>query len=343
MSPSAEPVARTLSAATGSAQPLGGGRRDVARGRRGLARLGCAGLAVLLLCACSPGTAPSSGAGNSGADSRPGSQSPAGSQSLPASSAATSTPSGQPSSASASGTPTPDAPGRPPAWLGTRPLPLRPDGYGEVLPTPPELVDRQFTLPGPLPDPPGAAFSSTISPVPADVLNRSTWHPGCPVAASALRYVTVSFWGFDHAAHTGELLVNAAAAANLVTVFHRLFDARFPIEQMRISSAAELHAAPTGDGNDTQAFVCRNAVGSTDASQHAFGLAIDVNPFQNPYHKGAQVLPELASNYLDRDRGDPGMITPDGVVRQAFGSIGWGWGGSWRTLHDYMHFSRNGT
>jgi hypothetical protein len=35
------------------------------------------------------------------------------------------------------------------------------------------------------------------------------------------------------------------------------------------------------------------------------------------------------------------MVTP--AVRQAFASIGWGWGGSWAdSTKDYMHFSING-
>jgi hypothetical protein len=29
-------------------------------------------------------------------------------------------------------------------------------------------------------------------------------------------------------------------------------------------------------------------------------------------------------------------------VVEAFASIGWEWGGAWRTLKDYQHFSRNG-
>ena len=74
----------------------------------------------------------------------------------------------------------------------------------------------------------------------------------------------------------------------------------------------------------------------------ADGLAVDLDPFQTPYTKGDLVLPELASSYLDRGHVRPGMITPDGVVVRAFASIGWTWGGTWRSLKDYQHFSRNG-
>jgi len=96
------------------------------------------------------------------------------------------------------------------------------------------------------------------------------------------------------------------------------------------------------DGNTTAAFVCRPIRGRTTWSAHAYGLAIDVNPFQNPYTSGQRVLPELATAYLDRGRHLPGMITADGPVAAAFRSVGWTWGGGWSSPTDLMHFSSTG-
>jgi hypothetical protein len=253
----------------------------------------------------------------------------------------------QPSAATPTATPTatstPEPGTVPPSWLGTRPLPVRPDGYGQPQPTPPELTHRRFTLPDTLPMLPGEGFAAEVEPVPAEVLTRSTWQPSCPVAADELSYVRLTFWGFDERRHTGELLVNRSVARDLVSVFRRLYDARFPFEELRITPRAELDAPPTGDGNDTGSFVCRPTTGSTTGfSQHAYGLAIDLDPFQNPYTKGDLVLPELASAYLDRDDVRPGMITPDSVAVRAFARIGWKWGGHWSSLKDYQHFSLTG-
>lgn len=244
----------------------------------------------------------------------------------------------QPSSAE----PTPGPGPVPPPWLGNRPLPLRPDGYGEVRPTPQELDPRRFTLPDTVPPLPGAGFAAKVGKVPAKVLARSTWAPVCPVGADDLAYVQLTFWGFDGRRHTGEMLLNRAVAHDVVGVFRVLYRARFPIEEMRVTRSSELDAPPTGDGNNTGAFVCRPAVGASSYSQHAYGLAVDLDPFQNPYTKGDLVLPELASSYLERARLRPGMVTPDGVVVRAFASIGWTWGGTWRSLKDYQHLSRNG-
>lgn len=254
-------------------------------------------------------------------------------------------PAAAPEAAGPTARPTPALPPgvtHPPDWLGQRPLPLRPDGFGEVLPTPPELRDRRFVTTDLLPPPPDEQFAATIDPVPDEVLARSTWTPECPVTRDDLRYVTVSFWGFDQRPHTGELLVHASAAEDVVEVFRRLHQARFPIEQMRIVAAAELDGPPTGDGNVTSAFVCRAVRGGASWSQHAFGLAVDVNPFHNPYQRGDVVLPERASAYLDRSWERPGMLREDGPVVAAFDAIGWGWGGRWRSLDDWMHFSATG-
>ena len=231
--------------------------------------------------------------------------------------------------------------GAPPPWLGERVLPRTADGFGEVRRTPPELVQRRFTLPDQQPPLPGKGFASKVTtPAPRQVIARSTWKQGCPVAATDLAWVRLAFWGFDDRRHTGELLVNRSVADDLVSVFRQLYTARFPIEEMRITRLEELDAPPTGDGNNTGSFVCRPTRGASSYSQHAYGLAVDVNPFQNPYLNDDVVLPELASSYLERGWKRPGMLS--GPVVRAFGSIGWRWGGAWQPLKDYQHFSQNG-
>jgi D-alanyl-D-alanine carboxypeptidase len=231
---------------------------------------------------------------------------------------------------------------QPPHWLGTRALPITDDGFGEVQATPPELVDRRFTTEDLLDPPENGGFVATIDSVPLGVAARSTWHEGCPVTLDDLRYLTVSFRGFDQRAHTGELMVSVDYAEDVVGVFETLWDVRYPIEEMRITAAQELELPPTGDGNNTESFVCRPATGGSSWSRHAYGRAIDVNPFHNPYHRGEVVLPELSSAYLDRERDLPGMLAPGDPVVEAFAAIGWEWGGYWSTLKDYQHFSDNG-
>ena len=209
-------------------------------------------------------------------------------------------------------------------------------------PTPPELDPRRLPTVDALPPPADGAFHATVEPVPAAVAARSTWHEACPVSLDELRYVTVTFRGFDDLPHTGELLVHRDAAEPLTQVFRRLFDERFPLEDVHVTTVAELDAPNTGDGNATAAFVCRATRGASHWSQHAYGLAVDVNPFQNPYLRDGGVIPGLAATYLDRADVRPGMIVPGGGVVEAFADIGWEWGGTWSDPVDYMHFSASG-
>ncbi|MDH3298950.1 MAG: M15 family metallopeptidase [Acidimicrobiia bacterium] len=231
-----------------------------------------------------------------------------------------------------------------PNWLGLRTLPTDGDGFGVADETPAELADRRFATVDTLPPPPDGRFHATVQTLSAvpEALARSTWVEGCPVPPEELAYVTVSFLGFDGLNHTGEIIVASSVADDIVSVFETLHAERFPIEEMRIVTQADLDAPPTGDTNNTTAFVCRPVTGGTAFSEHAKGLAVDVNPFLNPYVKGERVLPELALVNTDRALERPGMIEPGVVVVEAFADIGWAWGGDWTSLKDYQHFSATG-
>jgi len=200
--------------------------------------------------------------------------------------------------ATATQQPSSSAPGSAPAYsdweLGVHVLPRTAEGYGEVRPTPTALRVRRFPTTDLLPPPADGRFHATVGPV-TDAIRRrmgATWSPRCPVGLADLAYLTVAFRGFDGRAHTGELVVAASVAADVVSVFRSLFAADYPIEEMRLPTTADLEAPPTGDGNNTAGLVCRAARGQSAWSAHALGLAIDVNPFLNPYHRGEVVLPE---------------------------------------------------
>jgi len=216
---------------------------------------------------------------------------------------------------------------------------------GIAKPTPPILRNRRFATIDILPRPKHKGYKATIAAVPEDVLKRSTWRPKCPVEPSELAYLTMTFWGFDRERHTGEMIVHASVAEDITRVFERIYRARFPIEDLRVTTLKEQRAwdrAPTGDTNVSSSFECREATGGSHWSEHAYGLAIDINPFHNPYLKGDIVGPELAGAYTNREWKRPGMIFEGDAVVSAFDAIGWQWGGRWNSLKDWMHFSQSG-
>lgn len=186
-------------------------------------------------------------------------------------------------------------------------------------------------------------FAHSVSRVTAAQLPHS-WHRGCPVAPAQLRRLRVSYWGLDRRAHTGALVVNAHAVAPLTRVFSRLYAARFPIRRMRPVDAYGGSDERSLAADNTAAFNCRYAVapGPKRWSVHAYGLAIDVNPVENPYVLGGRVHPRAGRRYLDRSRVRPGMAVRGGLLVRAFAAAGWAWGGRWSSSPDYQHFSATG-
>jgi len=171
----------------------------------------------------------------------------------------------------------------------------------------------------------------------------SSWHPGCPVPIDDLRLLALDYLGFDGKVHQGEMVVNATVARDVIAVFRRLFDARFPIERMVMVDEYGGDDDRSMAANNTSAFNCRAVTGGTAWSEHSYGWAIDVNPVQNPYvTNGGMVLPPAGAAYVDRDADAPGMIHAGDDVVGAFASIGWWWGGNWSSFEDYQHFSATG-
>ena len=187
-------------------------------------------------------------------------------------------------------------------------------------------------------------FESAIDVISVETANRmsASWRVGCPVPLADLRLVSVTHVGFDGQGRKGELVVHEAVAEEIVGVFRSMFDAGFPIEQVRLIDEFEADDDRSMAANNTSAFNCRQATGSSRWSEHAYGKAIDINPVQNPFvTRSGAVLPPAGSAFVSRDPA-PGLIAPDGPAVEAFDAIGWGWGGRWSSGKDYQHFSASG-
>jgi hypothetical protein len=195
----------------------------------------------------------------------------------------------------------------------------------------------------PKPKPRPATFGAHIGRIPSRATVKYSWHRGCPVPISGLRLIKMTYWGFDKHPHQGQLVVNAKVAGDVVKVFKRLYAAHYPIRRMELVDKYKGSDFASIEADNTSAFNCRNATGSSSWSQHAFGLAIDVNTCENPYvTAGGGVAHKHCVKYRDRSRHDPGVIHKGDVVYRAFTSIGWGWGGLWNGARDYQHFSSSG-
>jgi hypothetical protein len=204
------------------------------------------------------------------------------------------------------------------------------------------------TTPAPEPQPNTPGFDSSISTLRGETLRevrKKNWHPGCPVPLSHLRVLTVDYHGFDGKVHSGPLVLNRRVVEDVRGVFARLYHAGFKIKHVALARKYKPNAHRYDDKRDVSAsFNCRPATGNPGSiSQHSYGWAIDINPIQNPYiGTDGKVLRRAAKPYVDRSIHAPGVIHADGVVVRSFERIGWGWGGNWSSIKDYMHFSLPG-
>ena len=163
------------------------------------------------------------------------------------------------------------------------------------------------------------------------------------MAPDGLRLLRLSYWGFDGQPHVGSLVVAESVTDAVLQVFRTLHDQRFPIRRMEPVDVYGGDDDASMAADNTSGFNCRNAVSSGPPhwSNHAYGLAIDVNPIKNPYLLGSQVLPPAGADYVDRSPYRPGMAVEGGVLVAAFEAVGWSWGGTWSSP-DYQHFSSTG-
>ncbi len=161
----------------------------------------------------------------------------------------------------------------------------------------------------------------------------------CPPFA-ALRLITVAHHDFAGGVRQGELVAAATVADELVQIFAELWDAQFAIERMELVDAFAADDDAAMAANNTSAFNFRCIAGTQILSQHAFGLAIDINPLLNPMIVGEAIHPPAGAAFLDRDDVRPGMITRGGPVQRAFAARGWQWGGDWSPMKDYHHFAK---
>jgi D-alanyl-D-alanine carboxypeptidase len=181
-------------------------------------------------------------------------------------------------------------------------------------------------------------------------MRGTTWKPGCPVPLDDLRLLRFNHWGFDGVVKRGPMVVHHEVAEDVLRVFRRLFRARFPVKRVALTKEfvpEEFEPRISTPRSVTAAFNCRpviTPVGPGDNfSQHAYGLAIDINPVQNPYVTAdGFVRNRMAQRYVDRSRRLTGMIHDGDIVVRSFEAIGWSWGGDWTGDQDYMHFSRTG-
>jgi len=178
--------------------------------------------------------------------------------------------------------------------------------------------------------------------------NKGVWNDKCPVSLERLRLLKFSYYDFnDSEHHNGEIIILDVVADYVANIFKELHALKFPIDKARTIEKYNGNDEESMADNNSSSFHCREITGGLP-SIHSYGLAIDINPLQNPYiaesdisnkkpNQGLlKILPAEGYNYLNRTNIRPGMVEPIVTIftRNGF-SI---WGGKWNNPIDWQHF-----
>jgi len=178
------------------------------------------------------------------------------------------------------------------------------------------IVDSRMTF--------GEATSGTWAP--REIINK-------------LCLVDVRYHAFDGQLHQGQLIIHQEVKTDIVEIFGLIEQTVFPVFQVvpivKYDWSDDLSMAD----NNTSAFNYRLVLGTDTLSNHAFGRALDINPYLNPVIDEDGRIDPPGANYIPNRAGTFDDSHP--VVRE-FLNRGWRWGGHFKTKKDYHHFDKAG-
>lgn len=153
-----------------------------------------------------------------------------------------------------------------------------------------------------------------------------------------LKLIDVDYYSFDGKLHRGQLVIHKKLEKDIIEIFEQLKIHKFPISKVIPIVKYNWSDNASMEDNNTSAFNYRNVAGKNKLSKHSFGIAIDINPYQNPViYEDGRISPKGATYNPNA----PGTITKNSIIYKEFASRGWIWGGDWKTLKDNHHFEKD--
>ncbi len=185
--------------------------------------------------------------------------------------------------------------------------------------------------------------SSPISDETFALMSGKSFKSNCTVPRSDLRYLRCLHVDKDKHILVGEMVVNKTIADDVLDIFRQLYEAKYPIERMRLIDYWDADDERAMRDNNSSSFNFRFISHTTTVSKHGKGIAIDINTLYNPYHKiltdGTEVIePATGKPYLDRSKTFNYKIEKGDLCYRLFKAKGFDWGGDWTNRKDYQHF-----
>lgn len=149
--------------------------------------------------------------------------------------------------------------------------------------------------------------------------------------------LNVEYYSFDERLHRGQLVVHKDVEEDVARIFDLIRKERFPVAKVVPIVAYDWSDDASMLDNNTSAFNYRFIAGTKRLSQHSFGRAVDINPFNNPVvYPSGKVSPDGAKY----DPNAPGAFTEDSPIVKEFKRLGWRWGKYFTKYDDNHHFDK---
>ena len=179
-----------------------------------------------------------------------------------------------------------------------------------------------------------------IKDIPLDIqdkmIEKKVWASECIISLTKLKLLTLSHYNFDNRIEIGQMVALGSMADSVIAIFQELFALKFPIHTIKLVDEFEGDDELSMNANNSSCFNFRKIAGTNKLSLHAYGLAIDINPMQNPFIQNGKILPANGKDFIDRSKVKAGMIEPVVEVFYKYGFTEWG--GNWQEPIDYHHF-----
>jgi len=149
--------------------------------------------------------------------------------------------------------------------------------------------------------------------------------------------INVHYTAFDGHLHEGQLVVHKALQEDVSAVFRLINELKFPIARVIPIVQYDWSDDQSMAANNSSAFNYRLVLGTNRLSRHAFGRAVDINPFLNPViYDDGRISPDGASY----DTTKAGTLFEGHPLVREFLKRGWQWGAHFKTMRDYHHFDK---
>ncbi|MCT4575601.1 MAG: M15 family metallopeptidase [Alphaproteobacteria bacterium] len=152
------------------------------------------------------------------------------------------------------------------------------------------------------------------------MIEKEYWTENHPLKLTRFKKIQVPYWDFKNRSHqNGQIIMLDVVSESVERAFNELYHHKFPIKQIKPHHEFNI-SDTTGKLNSTNGLQRFRKVVSDDPSKnivslHSFGLALDINYFQNPFigkssnpkNISAQttesiVWPKESIKYLNPDR-----------------------------------------